>query len=418
MTAYYQHCYFIKLDPQGNMIWAKQFGSYPGTESQVTCRDVIATSDGDLFMTGHFEGDWPIDFDPNAGIDTVTAMLFYRNFAAKWDSAGNLLWKSIYGAAIQAPMAITELNSGDVFFTGHRNSSPNECIYLANLDSSGTLLFDDFFADQDPYIDSDARDDIFLSGKFAKITDFDWTSGVYNIKPSSPADFFIAKYSKTKPLCSVSPTAIFANAVGNTICSGQNIALSQSGGVLSSGGIFEWYVDSCGGTLIDTGESITVAPTDTTTFMRIVDSCGVSSCLSVTINVNSSPLAPVVTGNSLFCQGDSIILTAAAGYQSYLWSTGSQSPSSYANSGGTYIVTVSSLNGCTNSSSVQVTTYPNPPVTISPASKVLICLGDTVPFSVTNNAGYTYQWYRNAIPLAGETTSSFNAFPMAYIHAW
>lgn len=409
MTAPYAQSYFLKLDPLGNFIWAKQIGSYPPIEDYyVTCRDMYATSDGDLFITGDFEGEGPIDFDPNAGIDTVTSStIFSQNFVAKWDSAGNLLWKSIVNGVLNSQMAITELNSGNVFFTGTYYSN----IYLSNLDSTGGLLFYDDFANKDPYVDTDERDNIYLSGLYNLITDFDWTTGNYSLIPSTPADFFIAKYSKTKPVCSVSPTAIFANAVGNTICSGQNIALSQSGGVLSPGGIFEWYVDSCGGTLIDTGESITVAPTDTTTyFMRIVDSCGVSNCLSVTINVNSSPLAAVVTGNSLFCQGDSIILTATLGYQSYLWSTGSQTPSSYANSGGTYIVTVTSLNGCTNSTSVQVTTYPNPPVTISPASKVLICLGDTVPFSVTNNAGYTYQWYRNAIPLAGETTSSFNAF--------
>jgi gliding motility-associated-like protein len=60
---------------------------------------------------------------------------------------------------------------------------------------------------------------------------------------------------------------------------------------------------------------------------------------------------PVITtsGNSIFCQGDSVFLQASAG-QSYLWSDGRTSQSIYAKVSGNYSVAVTDANNCTATS--------------------------------------------------------------------
>jgi len=93
---------------------------------------------------------------------------------------------------------------------------------------------------------------------------------------------------------SLPPDSISSNHAGNTTCGGVAVMLTEYGGLLSSGvnqpndqGYWAWYADSCGGTLIDTGASVTVYPTATTTYyVRAEGSCG-SSCDSITITVQS-----------------------------------------------------------------------------------------------------------------------------------
>ena len=88
----------------------------------------------------------------------------------------------------------------------------------------------------------------------------------------------------------------------------------------------------------DTTSSITVQPTQTTTYSVTVDD-GISSCTDdVTITVND-PQVNLGPDQSV-CQGDSVLLDAGSGYNYYSWSTGETSQSIYASQGGNYDATV------------------------------------------------------------------------------
>ena len=95
----------------------------------------------------------------------------------------------------------------------------------------------------------------------------------------------------------------------------------------------------------DTTSSITVSPTETTTYTVIV-SDGITSCQdSVTVTVQDiagfNPLS-----DTLSVCGDSTELDAGAGYKSYLWSNGDTTQKTTIKSSGKYSVTVTNDAGC------------------------------------------------------------------------
>ena len=99
----------------------------------------------------------------------------------------------------------------------------------------------------------------------------------------------------------------------------------------------------------ETTSSITAKPTSTTTYTVDVTS-GTNTCQSdVTITVQ--PLPTVDLGIDVaICQGDSTLLDAGSGHTNYLWNTGDTTQTIYADTAGTYSVTVGNGVPTTNSS--------------------------------------------------------------------
>ena len=92
------------------------------------------------------------------------------------------------------------------------------------------------------------------------------------------------------------------------------------------------------------------------------DTNGCTSSTSVTLTVNTlNP--PVISGEIDLCQGDTETLSVDT-YNEYLWSTAETSQQINITAGGTYIVTVTDVNGCTGSTAVSITEQPLPSVTI------------------------------------------------------
>lgn len=118
---------------------------------------------------------------------------------------------------------------------------------------------------------------------------------------------------------------------------------------------------------------------------------------SATIEVEVSPYpSPAITvaGDTIFCEGDSVLLDAGAGYESYLWSTGDTVRSIVVRAGGSYSVEVANAAGCAAlSAPVAVRVYASPPLPVVTAS------GDTL----ISSEGESYQWYRDGEPVARAT---------------
>jgi large repetitive protein len=121
---------------------------------------------------------------------------------------------------------------------------------------------------------------------------------------------------------------------------------------------------------------------------------------SVTVDVNTV-LTPIITtqGRTLLCSGETTILHAPAGYQSYLWSTNETSDSIVVSQPGSYTVTVRSAGGCSGTSAaVTITQAQSPAPVVTTRDATMFCAGDSSRLDA--GGGYaTYRWSRDAQPL-------------------
>ncbi|TNE79263.1 MAG: PKD domain-containing protein [Bacteroidetes bacterium] len=120
-----------------------------------------------------------------------------------------------------------------------------------------------------------------------------------------------------------------------------------------------------------------------------------------------------LSGDSTFCLGESVLMTAATG-GTYTWYKDGVSlavnDSFYsATSTGLYHV-ISVLNACTDSSrKVEVTVNPLPTGSIATLGDSTFCEGDSISLSFTPSVGNSFQWLFNGSAISGATGSAYDA---------
>ncbi len=109
-----------------------------------------------------------------------------------------------------------------------------------------------------------------------------------------------------------------------------------------------------------------------------------------TFNVTENPLPDAtISGGPTFCTGGSVDISAPGGYTSYAWNTTETTQTISVSSEGTYTVTVTDANSCTNIGSITITEATNSPVDITPSG--ILCDGGMIDLDA--GAGYTsYSW--------------------------
>lgn len=86
-------------------------------------------------------------------------------------------------------------------------------------------------------------------------------------------------------LGNIAPVGVSAS--NNNFCNGASSTLTVTGGSLLAGSQWTWYANSCGGTPIGTGASITITPSNSSTYYVRGEggACGNTACASVFISV-------------------------------------------------------------------------------------------------------------------------------------
>lgn len=142
------------------------------------------------------------------------------------------------------------------------------------------------------------------------------------------------------------------------------------------------------------GDSIYVSPNSTTTYTvmgvtNFLDCCGGPHSNAKTVTVHANPNVDAHASDSSICLGDSTQLYGT-GADNYVWSNNIQDQSYiHPTSTDTYSVVGTNLNGCVDSSSVQVEVNPLPVVTAS-ADTTIICFGESVV--LTADGATMYAW--------------------------
>ena len=226
--------FIVKLNSLGNFDWAKQLGA-----TGFNYGNGIGTDDqGNVFVGGYYYG--TADFDPGAGTTNLTSNGTSDTYVVKFDATGAFQWAhSLGGAAADNGNDLSVDGAGNVYTIGAFRSSVDfdpgagtntltsnagsADVYISKLDGMGNFVW----AKQ---IGGNANDfgysmainqsgDIFTSGVFGSVTDFDPGTGVSNITASGLYDGFVLKLS-----CSVD---VSTTSTGNTITANQTGATYQ-----------------------------------------------------------------------------------------------------------------------------------------------------------------------------------------------
>ncbi|MDD4150312.1 MAG: hypothetical protein PHE33_09805, partial [Bacteroidales bacterium] len=194
-------------------------------------------------------------------------------------------------------------------------------------------------------------------------------------------------------------TSISGNS---SICPGESTTLTLNGGSLGTGASWVWYSGSCGGTVVGTGNSISVSPSSNTTYyVRAEGNCNTTSCVSrtVTLQTNSSPATSATASPSNINSGGNSTLSLSGGSlgsgAQWVWYEGS--------CGGTQVGTGTSVSvnptvtttyyvraegNCNNTSCISVTVFVSGSVTM--------CAGDELQLSLNGGSlgtGASWHWY-------------------------
>ncbi|HOJ24653.1 MAG TPA: gliding motility-associated C-terminal domain-containing protein [Bacteroidales bacterium] len=192
---------------------------------------------------------------------------------------------------------------------------------------------------------------------------------------------------------------ITANANPSSICEGAYSILSASGA-----DTYNWSNSM-------NLSTITVTPTNTTSYTVTGYSGGCTGTATVSVTVNPLPTMIASANPSSICYNEVTTLTAS-GANNYSWShslgTGSNvtvTPTTNT----TYTVTGTNIYNCSNTASVSVVVNPIPTVNIT-ASSTTICQGDQTILTATG--ADSYSWYHglgtnNIITVSPSSTTTY-----------
>ena len=229
-----------KLDINGNFEWVKSVG---GAEPEYSY-SIAADDEGNVYVTGYFEG--TVDFDPGPNTAFATSYEWTMDdptdiFLLKLDATGNFVWCRRYGSYFNDyGNSITLDNMGNLYTTGKCDAQlfgGGGDICLQNFDTNGNLIWAASMGGGGVQVGvSIAAIDgiVYTTGNFGYTVDFDPGSGSFPLTSVGGQDVFISKLCSNPSGTDVISACISYTWIdGNTYTSSNNTAthtLSNAGG--------------------------------------------------------------------------------------------------------------------------------------------------------------------------------------------
>lgn len=199
--------FILKLDSNGNYVWANGFGSTGHDIGFGITTDIF----GNVLSTGYFSRS--VDFDPGSGVLNLRSNGVNDIFIQKLDTNGNLIWvKQIGGYLYNSGHDLITDRHGNVYTTGYfgytadfdPGSGVNNIVsngdrdaFIVKLNPNGNFMWvtqlggpSEDFANA---IALDLSGNVVIAGNFKGTADFDPGSGVYNLTSSGHSDVFVQK---------------------------------------------------------------------------------------------------------------------------------------------------------------------------------------------------------------------------------
>ncbi len=203
--------FILKMDNTGSLLWAKRTEGSAIYNMDVGELPLSTDNSGNVYLSGKFTGN--ADFDPGAG-----AFYLISNtqpiFVLKLDSSGNFKWakqmgghnsldigKSLVVDASHNVYTIGTFHGNGDFDPGpgtfYLNSEVANDVFISKLDSSGNfksaLQLGGNYADYGFSITIDKSDNLFCTGFFRGVVDFDLGNEINYLYSAGEMDVFIMK---------------------------------------------------------------------------------------------------------------------------------------------------------------------------------------------------------------------------------
>lgn len=201
--------FVLKLSTAGNFVWAKRFGGGGSDEAA----SIAIDGNNNVYSIGLFEG--TADFDPSAATFNLVSVGYTDIFISKLDANGNFVWAKSFGGtqydygnsiAIDANnniyaagsfQANVDFDPSAATFTLSSNVSTMSNTFILKLDANADFVWAKQLAGNDSGtsqdIAVDANSNVYITGIFRSLVDFDPSSTVFNLTSAGNYDVFILK---------------------------------------------------------------------------------------------------------------------------------------------------------------------------------------------------------------------------------
>lgn len=386
--------FVLKLDAQGNFVWARQFGS-AGSDKAF---GLEVDKYGNVYTTGTFQN--TADFDPGPAVYNLTAGGIRACFISKLDKNGNFGYAKVFqagsgGSSIGQALAID--SSSNLYisggFSGPVDFDPGPGVDVSNgsnlftvkLDSNGNLAWaapyvgtnGTFFESIWSAVKVDIMKNVYYTGWFVQTVNFDPAGGTYLVSDSTGGSTFIHKLSQ----CNNTLNIINAESCDTFALNGVTYpspglyyqTLTNSVGcdsiiqlTLTRNETFSKLDTTVCGSFVWNGKTLTAGGIYRDTFPSAT-ACDSVAELDLTFSAEYSQ----------------IIDTACGAYQ---WNGASLTAS------GVYTDTLITANGCDSIVTLQLVVVPKPSPILG--KDTVLCSGDTI--TLTPGTFPDYSWSNNS----------------------
>lgn len=236
--------FILKLNTAGNFIWAKNMGGYL---VDIESNSITVDNSGNVYTTGSFYR--TVDFDPGTGTNYLTSAGLRDVFISKLDAAGNFIWAKNMGRnSDDRSFSIALDASGNVYTTGTFTDTVDfdpgagtsnltavgfGDIFISKLDAAGNFIWAKSvggnFGDVGRSLALDGSGNVYTTGVFVDIVDFDPGAGINNLTSAGGSDMFILKLDSAGNF-------IWAKRIGGAnLTIGSSIVVDGSGNLYTTG---------------------------------------------------------------------------------------------------------------------------------------------------------------------------------------
>ncbi len=386
-----------KVDVNGNLLW-ETTAVLPGGFTGESLGDVCVHPDGNIFISG-------TAYD--------TSGIFMRAYLWKVGPNGTNEWFKTFGGANGAFLGNTVASSGSNIYLGFVDNT--------DITPQGSYYQHGSIVKIDP-LNGDSLSSVYLGPGF----------GMVDMELINEERLMVLSFNQSQGICYATTT----NLLGGVLDSVSFSAISFIGLVKEKNGLYALGVNnglrsvmsfSTTGSLLwsqDYSSSASSYSTSLTILTNgkallfgrrsgssaydydlLVTQLSKQSCTVPLAEVAPSPIAS-------FCWNSPVLLSSVdtSVGNLYQWTRyGVVLPgttSTYAASkAGNYKLQVTSSTWCTAKTANVFVSNETPASTVTQSGPTSFCVGDSVVLSVTDEIGYTYEWFRYSTPLSGETNS-------------